>query len=186
MTTDFLRLLGCLLALELLLPGCASVASNEFEVAFSARDIKAVLNQAPMPKTLHDGLITVYLEAMPSITLGNPPNRVGVSAQLSIQIAGSKPLPVKINGSTSIVYSESKKAFFFQAAEVNAVDFPLLPKALEGTAKSLMSSHLSKTLSANPIYSLPEDGSVKERAARRWLKSIQIRDDAVVAKFALQ
>ena len=178
--------LGCLLAIALLLPACTSVTNNEFEVTFSAQEINAALDKAAKPKNLHDGLLTVYLEEMPKVTLGTSPNRIGITARLGIQLAGTKPLPAKISGSSSIVYNEAKKAFFLLAPEVNTVDFPLLPKALEGTASSLLSNHLGKTISTHPIYTLPEDGSVKERAARRLLKSIEIRQDKVVAKFALQ
>src|ERR1035437_8124491 len=93
---------GLLLAIQLLIAGSALAAVNETQITFTVKDIQAVIDKAPRSKSLIDGMLVMSLEDSPVITLGDAPNRVGVSARLFIQIAGTKRLPARISGSASI------------------------------------------------------------------------------------
>ncbi|MEY4265733.1 MAG: hypothetical protein RIS90_268, partial [Pseudomonadota bacterium] len=77
------------------------------------------------------------------------------------------------------------KAFFLEAPQLDAVAAPLLPKALEGAARTAITRQLATSFSQTPVYSLKADGSLKEQAARQTLKSIRIDPDRIVARFGL-
>jgi hypothetical protein len=123
------------------------------------------------------------LEDSPVITLGDAQNRVGVSARLFIQIAGTKRIPARISGSTRIIYIESKKSFFLVAPSVESVTASFIPSALEGAARVAITNRLEKTFSTTPIYTLTERRA-KEWTTWRSLKSIQIRRGEVIATFS--
>lgn len=174
---------GLFLAIQLLIAGSALAAVNETQITFTVRDIQAVMDKAPKSKSLIDGVIAISLEDSPVITLGNSPNRVGVSAQLSIRIAGTRPIPARISGSADIIYNESKKSFFLVAPSVESVTASFIPSALEGAARAAISNRLEKTFSTTPIYILTERRA-KEWATWHSLKSIQIRKGEVIATLA--
>jgi len=176
---------GLLLALQLGVTATALAASEEFDLAFTAKDIQAVVDKAPRSKALINGLILVSLEESPVIKLGDSPNRFGISARLAIQLAGAKPVPARISGSASIVYDESRKAFFLRSPRVETLDAAFIPKALEDAAKGVITDQLAQRFGATPLYTLRADRSMKERTAWQSLKSIQIRKDEVLAKYAM-
>lgn len=173
-----------LLALQFLITGFASAGSNETQITFTAQDIQAIIDKAPKSKALIDGLILVSLEDSPVIKLGQSPNRFGVSARLAIQVAGAKAVSVKIGGSGSVIYSEPNKAFFLDAPLIETIDAPFVPKALEAAVRTAITNRLVKRFSTSPIYALRENGPMKERRDWRLLKSIQIRQNEVVATYS--
>jgi len=181
----FKLLIGALLAAVLLHTGCASAIGNELEVVFTKSDIQDAIDKAPKSAVIVDGVLVVSLDANPIIALGETPNRIGVSARMSLQVAGAQPIPASFSGSAGLVYNESRKAFFMEAPVVDSIEAAILPKAWEAAARIAISNQLDKTFSVTPVYVLRENGNLKERTARQLLKSIEIRKDAVVAKFAV-
>jgi len=173
-----------LLALQLGATATAFASGDEFDLAFTAKDIQAVVDKAPRSKALINGLILVSLEESPVIKLGDAPNRFGISARLAIQLAGAKPVPARISGSAGIVYDESRKAFFLRSPRVETLDAAFIPKALEDAAKGVITDQLVQRFGNTPLYTLRADRSMKERTAWQSLRSIQIRKDEVLAKYA--
>jgi hypothetical protein len=181
----FKLLIGTLVAVVILHTGYASAVGNELEVVFTKRDIQEAIDKAPKSAVMVDGMVVLALDGNPVIQLGDSPQRIGVSARLSVQVAGAKPVPAGFSGSARLVYSESKKAFFIEAPVVESLDAAIIPKAWEEVAKIAITNQLSRTFKATPVYVLRENGNLKERTARQLLKSIEIRKDAVVAKFGV-
>ena len=172
--------------ITILVAGCASAVGLEREVVFTAQDIQAAIDKSPTSATLLDGRVTVALQGSPVFTLGDPPHRVGVLAHFTVQALGARPVPVRMKGSANVVYNEKKKAFFIDAPVVDTVQTALIPEALEGLASQAITQQLAAKFSANPVYTLNTDKNQKERTVATYLKSIEIRKDAVVARFALQ
>lgn len=171
------------LAFMAMLPGCTLLGEREFEVSFTTKDIQTAIDKAPLPKPYTHGLIEVSLARSPIVEIGKPQDRIGVTSDLAVQVAGLKPLPVKAVGSFKLVYVEARKAFYLDKPMIHSLDAPLLPKAMANLAMSAIEHQLTKSLNVNPIYTLRDDGPIKEQLAKRTLKSIQVRDDQVVAKF---
>ena len=172
--------------LTTVLTACTGMGAPEVQVAFTAREVQAAIDKAPRSKSLADGLLVLILEGSPKVRLGEGTNRIGITAQLGIQVAGAKPVPATVSASAQLVYVEARKAFFLEAPLVEAIEATFLPKALEPVARKAASVQLAGALKDTPVYTLQDDGSLKERAARRLLKSVRIGKDEVVAVFALQ
>ena len=173
------------LAITLLLAACAGGKPTEVELSFTERELQAALNKADMSKRLLDGLVVVAVEGQPQVKLGQPPERIGLTAQLSIKVVGLPAMPASVKGSSGLRYDETLKAFFLDAPQLDAVTAPLLPKALEGATRAAITRQLAASFSQTPVYSLKADGSLKEQAARQTLKSIRIDPDRIVARFGL-
>jgi len=175
----------CSLGIALLLAACAGGKPGEVELSFTEKELQAALNKADMSTRLLDGLVVVTVEGQPQLKLGQPPERIGISAQLSIKVVGLPAMPASVKGSCGLRYDEPQKAFFLEAPQLDAVTAPLLPKALEGAAKTAITRQLAASFSQTPVYSLKADGSLKEQAARQTLKSVRIDPDRIVARFGL-
>jgi hypothetical protein len=50
----------------------------------------------------------------------------------------------------------------------------------------LAKEQITKVVNTTPIYVLPENGSMQQKAVRRMLKTIRIQPDQIIATFALQ
>jgi hypothetical protein len=94
-------------------------------------------------------------------------------------------MPASVKGSSGLRYDDAQKAFFLEEPKLDAVTAPLLPKALEGAARTAITRQLAASFNKTPVYSLKTDGSLKEQAARQTLKSIRIDPDRIVARFGL-
>lgn len=173
------------LAITLLLAACAGGKPADMELSFTERELQAALNKADMSTRLLDGLVVVSVTGQPQIKLGTPPERIGIAAQLSIKVVGLPAMPANVKGSSGLRYDDAQKAFFLDAPQLDAVTAPLLPKAMEGAARTAITRQLAACFSQTPVYSLKADGSLKEQAARQTLKSIRIEPDRIVARFGL-
>ena len=176
-------IIGSAFAIQFLCVGNALASAKETEITFTAKDIQAVIDKSNKSKPLIYGVIAVSLENSPVIRLGDTPNRVDVSALLSVQIAGAKPMPARISGSANIIYVEAKKSFFLVSPLLESVSASFIPAALEGAVRAAISNRLENAFSTTPIYTLTERRS-KEWSAWQSLKSIQIRKGEVVAKLS--
>ena len=173
------------LASALLLAACAGGKPAEIELSFTERELQAALNKADMSTRLLDGLVVVSVTGQPQVKLGQPPERIGLSAQLSIKVVGLPAMPASVKGSSGLRYDDAQKAFFLEAPQLDAVTAPLLPKAMEGAARMAITRQLAASFNQTPVYSLKADSSLKEKAARQTLKSIRIEPDRIVARFGL-
>ena len=173
------------LAITLLLAACAGGKPAEMELSFTERELQAALNKADMSTRLLDGLVVVSVSGQPQVKLGQPPERIGIAAQLSIKVVGLPAMPANVKGSSGLLYDDAHKAFFLEAPQLDAVTAPLLPKAMEGAARAAITRQLAASFSNTPVYSLKTEGSLKEQAARQTLKSIRIEPDRIVARFGL-
>jgi hypothetical protein len=173
------------LAIALLLAACAGGKPAEIELSFTERELQAALNKADMSTRLLDGLVVVSVTGQPQVKLGQPPERIGIAAQLSIKVVGLPAMPANVKGSSGLLYDDAQKAFFLEAPQLDAVTAPLLPKAMEGAARAAITRQLAASFSNTPVYSLKTEGSLKEQAARQTLKSIRIEPDRIVARFGL-
>ena len=173
------------LAIALLLAACAGGKPAEIELSFTERELQAALNKADMSTRLLDGLVVVSVTGQPQVKLGQPPERIGIAAQLSIKVVGLPAMPANVKGSSGLLYDDAQKAFFLDAPQLDAVTAPLLPKAMEGAARTAITRQLATSFSKTPVYSLKTEGSLKEQAARQTLKSIRIEPDRIVARFGL-
>jgi hypothetical protein len=170
-----------------LLSGCTTTNGlNEFSLTFATKDIQAVIDKAPRSKSLVDGLVVVSVEGTPVVKIGEPDERIGIALRLAVQVLGYAPVTATIKGSTKLVYVETQKAFFLDDPIVSSVEAPYLPKIFEGDVANLAKEQITKVVNTTPIYVLPENGSMQQKAVRRMLKTIRIQPDQIIATFALQ
>ena len=85
------------LTLALLLAACAGGKPAEMELSFTERELQAALNKADMSTRLLDGLVVVSVTGQPQVKLGQPPERIGIAAQLSIKVVGLPAMPASGN-----------------------------------------------------------------------------------------
>lgn len=175
----------CGLAITLLVLACAGGKPGEVTLSFTEGELQSALNKADLSTRLLDGLVLISVVDSPVVKLGTPPERIGLTTQLSIKVAGLPAMPATVRGSSGLRYDETQKAFFLETPQLDAVTAPLLPKALEGAARTAITRQLATSFSQTPVYSLKAGGSLKEQAARQTLKSIRIEPDRIVARFGL-
>lgn len=173
-------LIGWLLAIQALLAGCSGANNTDVELVFTEKDVQAAIDRAQKSKPMLNGLLIASLDGSPIVKLGEPPGRIGITAQLALAM-GSKSFSGQVVGSTGLNYDDSKKTFFLDAPQIDTIDAPVLPKNWQSKLQVTASTVLANYMNSVPIYTLPDDGSVPQRTARRFLKSIQIRKGEMVA-----
>ena len=177
-------LLTGLTGLAALLASCAGGGPAEFSLSFSEAEVQAALDKAEKSRELLDGLLRVSVEGSPQVRLGEPPERIGLQARLSIRVSGVGAMPANVKASSGLRYDATAKAFFLDAPRIESIEAPLLPRALEGTARNVITRQLNASFAQTPVYTLKSDGSLKEQAARGLLKSVRIERSRVVAVFS--
>ena len=170
--------------LAALLAACAGGGPAELSLSFSETEVQAALDKAEKSRELLDGLLRVSVEGSPQVRLGEPPERIGLQTRLSIQVSGVGAMPAMVKASSGLRYEPRIKAFFLEAPRIESIEAPLLPRALEGAARNVITRQLNASFAQTPVYTLKSDGSLKEQAARGLLKSVRIERSRVVAVFS--
>lgn len=173
-----------LMGLAALLGACAGGRPAELALSFSEAEVQAALDKAEKSRELLDGLLRISVEGSPQVRLGEPPERIGLQARLSIRVSGVGAMPATVKASSGLRYEPMAKAFFLEAPRVESIEAPLLPRALEGPARNAITRQLEASFAQTPVYTLKPDGSLKEQAARGLLKSVRIERSRVVAVFS--
>ena len=177
-------LLTGLSGLAALLAACAGGGPAELSLSFSEAEVQAALDKAEKSRDLLDGLLRVSVEGSPQVRLGEPAERIGLQTRLSIRVSGVGAMPATVKASSGLRYEATAKAFFLDAPRIESIEAPLLPRALEGTARNVITRQLNASFAQTPVYTLKSDGSLKEQAARGLLKSVRIERSRVVAVFS--
>ena len=177
-------LLTGLSGLAALLAACAGGGPAELSLSFSEAEVQAALDKAEKSRDLLDGLLRVSVEGSPQVRLGEPSERIGLQTRLSIRVSGVGAMPATVKASSGLRYEATAKAFFLDAPRIESIEAPLLPRALEGTARNVITRQLNASFAQTPVYTLKSDGSLKEQAARGLLKSVRIERSRVVAVFS--
>jgi hypothetical protein len=150
-------------------------------ITFSEAEIQAALDKSSPAEVRYGGLMTLTLLQSPRVTLGNPEERVGVAASMSIVIAGGPPVQLDLTGMSGIRYDDKAKAFYLEKPVATSVRSTVLSNdeanALRGAATQLIAAYFRN----RPVYVLREDGNAEERAARWLLRSVKIEPGKVVA-----
>ena len=177
-------LLTGLSGLAALLAACAGGGPAELSLSFSEAEVQAALDKAEKSRDLLDGLLRVSVEGSPQVRLGEPAERIGLQTRLSIRVSGVGAMPATVKASSGLRYEATAKAFFLDAPRIDSIEAPLLPRALEATARNVITRQLNASFAQTPVYTLKSDGSLKEQAARGLLKSVRIERSRVVAVFS--
>lgn len=151
------------------------------EIAFSEEQIQAALTKSGTQPRNYGGLMTVALAEAPHIELGTPANRVGIAARVNIGLLGNPAVPVDVTGTAGIRYDDNSKAFFLEAPIVDRVESLALPVESEASARRVINSLITAYFRSKPVYSLRENGSAEELAARWLLRSVRIEPGKVIA-----
>lgn len=170
-----------LLAVQSILSGCS--IPKDFEVTITQEQVNTAIAKAPKEKAVAYGLMTVALDEL-ALKVGDPAERIGVVAQPTIKIIGLPPFISKIRGNTNLTYDDTKKIFYLNELNIESIEAPSLPKSMmtmETKIKEAVNKQFSDKFMQVPIYQLSENGSINERTARRYLKSIKISDGKIVA-----
>lgn len=160
-------------------PGCAGLGDKE--IAFSEAEVQAALARHSPPEKRYAGLLTVALREVPTIRLGVPEGRAGISARMEITLVGNPPIAVDVKGHAGIRYDDQSKAFFLESPVAESVESAALPRELEPGVRRAVSQLLTAYFRSRPVYVLREDGSAQEIAARWLLRSVRIETGRVVA-----
>lgn len=171
------------LLLFALLGFCANLpaALLEREIAFSEAQIQEALAKSGTQPRNYGGLMTVALAEAPRIELGTPANRVGIAARVNIAVLGNPAVPVDVTGNAGIRYDDSAKAFFLESPQIDSLESQALPRDSEASARRVINSLITAYFRSKPVYSLRQNGSAEELAARWLLRSVRIEPGRVVA-----
>ncbi|MGA9394263.1 MAG: DUF1439 domain-containing protein [Azonexus sp.] len=160
---------------------CVSADFLDKYISFTEAEIQAALDKSSHVDVRYGSLMTFTLLQTPKITLGNPEERVGVTASMSISLGGGAPVPLDVAGMAGIRYDDKAKAFYLEKPVATSVRSPALSSdeanALRGAATQLIAAYFR----SRPVYVLREDGNAQERAARWLLRAIRIEPGKVVA-----
>jgi Protein of unknown function (DUF1439) len=160
---------------------CVSADFLDKYISFSEAEIQAALDKSSPAEVRYGSLMTITLLRTPQITLGNPEERVGVAASMSIALGGGAPVPLDVAGMAGIRYDDKAKAFYLEKPVATSVRSTVLSteeaNALRGAATQLIAAYFR----SRPVYVLREDGNAQERAARWLLRAIRIEPGKVVA-----
>ena len=151
------------------------------EITFTEAEVQAALARNTKTEMRYAGLITVALREPPTIRLGTPEGRAGISAKMDIALLGNPPIPVEVKGNAGIRYDDQAKAFYLDSPTADSVESIALPREYEPNIRRAVSQLLKAYFREKPVYVLREDGSLQEIAARRLLKAVRIEPGKVVA-----
>lgn len=170
-----------LLAASLAFAGSVSAALFEREISFSEAEIQSSLVKAGPQSQNYGGWMTVSLRDAPTITLGNPEGRVGISARLYIALLGGSAVPVDVTGTAGIRYDDRNKAFYLENPVARTIESQAIPREAGPGALQAINALIVNYFRKKPVHVLREDGSAEEIAARWLLRSIRIEPGRVVA-----
>ena len=151
------------------------------EITFTEAEVQAALARNTRTEMRYAGLIAVALREPPTIRLGSPEGRAGISAKMDIALLGNPPIPVEVKGNAGIRYDDQAKAFFLDNPTADSVESIALPREYEPNIRRAITQLLKAYFREKPVYVLREDGSAEERAARWLLRRIRIETGKVVA-----
>ena len=174
-----------LLILALLLPARLTLGGPlEHEIAFSEAQVQQALVKAgPQAKTF-GGVVRVRLDEAPQVVLGTPENRIGISAHLIVELIGNPPIPVDFRGHAGIRYDDGSKAFYLENPVTESVESQALPRDSEAAARRVVDGLMQNYCRSKPVYTLRNNGSAEELAARWLLRAVRIEPGKVVATLA--
>lgn len=179
MKTLFVRLLfAALLGAVAIVPARAALFDRE--IAFSEAEIQNSLSKSGRQEKNYGWLSVALLEA-PKITLGVPEGRIGIVARIYISLLGNQAIPVDVTGNAGLRYDDAAKAFYLEKPVVDRVESQAIPKESEPSARQAVANVIAAYFRNKPVYSLREDGTPQEIAARWLLRSIRIEPGRVVA-----
>lgn len=153
----------------------------EREVSFSEADVQAAVNKSGPIQRNYGGMVTAIMQTPPRVILGNPEGRVGVAGRVWLALLGQAALPVDITANGSVRYDDASKSFFLENPVVTSVESAALPREMQPTARQAVAQLISGYFRNKPVFTLREDGSMQEVAARWLLRSIRIESGRIVA-----
>lgn len=151
------------------------------EITFTEAEVQAALARNTRTEMRYAGLIAVALREPPTIRLGSPEGRAGISAKMDIALLGNPPIPVEVKGNAGIRYDDQAKAFFLDNPTADSVESIALPREYEPNIRRAITQLLKAYFREKPVYVLREDGSSQEIAARWLLRAVRIEPGKVVA-----
>ena len=177
------RLLLALLA-GFLAAGPLQAALFEQEISFSEAQVQSALEKSGPQEKNYGGWLTVSMHEAPRVALGQPAGQIGIVARLYVTLLGQRPIPVDVTGSSGIRYDDQAKAFFLDKPLAQRVDAPNLPREAEPGVRQTVNALIASYFRNKPIYTLRENASLQETAARWLLRSVRIEPGRIVAILA--
>lgn len=159
----------------------ASAGFLDQEVTFTEAEIQAELARQTKSEMRYAGLFAVSLREPPSIRLGVPEGRAGITARMEISLLGNPPIPLEVKGHAGIRYDDQAKAFFLESPSAESVESSALPREYEPGVRRAVNQLLTAYFRNKPVYVLRADGSTKEITARWLLRAVRIETGKVVA-----
>jgi hypothetical protein len=173
-----------MLATGLTFAGNVSAALFDREISFSEAEVQNSLIKAGPQSQNYGGWMSVSLREAPTITLGNPTGRVGISARLYVALLGGSAIPVDITGAAGVRYDDRSKAFYLENPVAQSIESQAIPPEAKPGALQAINSLIVNYFRKKPIHVLREDGSPEEITARWLLRSIRIEPGKVVASLS--
>lgn len=152
------------------------------DIEFSRQDIQNELN-ARMPYTHNQGFFAITF-VKPAIHLNAKEQRVKIKTDLTLSTALGSENKGYLDVDGKIRYNSSNYSFYIDEPKVNQLHLDGLNPSLQPQVIALAQEFLSPLLTGQPVYQLSND-KVEEALAKMMLKSIEIKNEAVVAKLSL-
>lgn len=121
------------------------------EITFTEAEVQAALARNTRTEMRYAGLIAVALREPPTIRLGSPEGRAGISAKMDIALLGNPPIPVEVKGNAGIRYDDQAKAFFLDNPTADSVESIAFPREYEPNIRRAITQLLKAYFREKPV-----------------------------------
>ena len=155
-----------------------SVHSFAQDISFSKQVLQTEMEKN-MPVIEQQGLFSITLTT-PELELLSDQQRLSVRAQVIVKTAfGTENHgQIKVNG--KLRYQPDNHSFYVDDPRLVEFNFKDLPASLQPQVQALLEDVIADAVVQRPVYTL-SDKNFEESMAKMMLKSIVIKEDAVVA-----
>lgn len=166
---------------SLLLAGCATLATAQ-DIYFTRAELQQGL-EGYLPYSQEYPLLKLTLE-QPELTLLAAEQRIQIRAALTLSTAftGTGQGWVTLSGQPD--YRPAEHSFYIKDLALSELQVTGLPAELNPHLKQLTQDILAPLLAEQPIYTL-SDNNMQESLAKMMLRSLTVKEDAVVASLSL-
>ncbi len=151
------------------------------EVIFSESELQSMVERARPLEKRYGEWLALAIRTPPTIRLGEPPGKIGLTARLEVAVLGGPPVPFDVIGHAGLRYDDQNKAFFLDNPVIESVESVGLPKELQPQVRKAASQLVAAYFRERPVYVLREDSNAQEKAARWLLRSVRIEPQRAIA-----
>lgn len=168
--------------LTLIIGSLMSLALGAQEIEFSRTDIQKELEKR-LPITHQQGVVAITL-AQPQLDLLATEQRIKIRVQIIVATAIGGEMRGIVTANGKLRYKNLNHSFYIDNPMLDELNIEGMPEDVQLQLKIIAQRLLLPALSDQPVYQLKDD-NVQEALAKMMLKSITIKNDAIVASLSM-